>query len=84
MTPKDGCVHIHVQEEAEKEVFSRLQGACLSTEPVRFDVLVVSPTAHALFMDYSFVYMELCFHSFNLLNSGRQYLAKVNQLVERG
>jgi hypothetical protein len=59
MTLKDGCVHIHVQEEAEKEVFSRLQGACLPTEPIRFDVLVISPTVHVLFMDYSFVYMEL-------------------------
>ena len=59
MTLKDGRVHIHVQEEAEKEVFWRLQGVCLPTEPIRFDVLVISPTVHALFMDYSFVYMEL-------------------------
>lgn len=84
MTLKDGCVHIRFQEEAEMEVFSRLQGACLPTEPIRFDVLVISPTVHAFFMDYSFVYMELCFHSFNLLNFGRQYLVKVDQLVERG
>lgn len=82
-THRHSCPH-PCPERGRKGNLPKASGACLAAKPVRFHVIAVSPIVHALFMDYSFVYTELCFHSFNLLNSGKHYLAKVAQLVERG